>query len=369
MARSLRRRARLGGKFSRRQKEVRLSVRAPLVASLFLLLSAAAHAQFEEADALLQAAVEEGRVPRVVALALNSNDIVYEGAFGKRNVAADADMTGDSIYRIASMTKPITTVAVMQLVEKGLIALDDPAERHVPALADVKVLTGFDTQTGEQFLREPATAITVRQLLTHTSGFAYAMFDGDIQRLVADGVLGTAAEDSPGFLAAPLIFDPGERWEYGISTDWLGQLVERVTGQTLGAYFREHIFVPLGMKDTFFNPPSDRGQRIVRFHLRAPTGELVEQDQPPQAVTFFSGGGGLLSTARDYAQIMGMLLNNGSLNGTSVLQPATVATMAQNHIGALEAGAEATVAPQLSRRLRLLPAVRRQVRAWIPNQH
>jgi len=332
-----------------RQGRSRLSTRVAGLASLLVVVPAIAGAQFSDVDAVLRDAVNDGKVAGVVGLALTRDGVVYERAFGKREVADDVDMTVDSIFRIASMTKAITSVAVMQLVDRGFVMLDDPAEYHVPALGNARVLTGFDADTGAPRLREPTSPVTVRHLLTHTSGFGYEIWNSDLQRLVLAGSLESLIGGTDGFLAAPLLFDPGQRWEYGINTDWLGRLVEEVSGQSLSAYLREHVFTPLGMTDTFFNVPAIKAPRLVTVHQRGPNGNLAEQPrQPPPSSTFFSGGGGLSSTGGDYAQFLHMLLNGGTLNGNRVLRADTIDVMAQNHIGDLEAGAMSTVAPPFS---------------------
>ena len=306
-------------------------------------------AQFNEIDDVLRSAVDDGQVPGVVGLIVTRDGVVYERAFGMQDVGAGRRMETDAIFNIASMTKAITSVAVMQLVDDGLVALDDPAAQHVPVLGSANVLTGFDTETGEPLLRSPARPVTVRHLLTHTSGFGYEIWNEHVLRLVSTGALESLFADSDGLLAAPLLFDPGDRWEYGISTDWLGRLVEEVSGQTLDAYFRERIFDPLGMSDTHYNVPPGKVARLVTAHERDPDGALVERPgEAPSTVTVFGGGGGLRSTAADYARFLGMLLNEGALDGRRVLETDTVRMMAENHIGDLEAGAMTTVMPPFS---------------------
>lgn len=214
-------------------------------------------------------------------------------------------MTVDSIFRIASMTKPITSAAVMQLVESGRVKLDEPAATYLPELSHVQVLEGFDASTGKAKLRPPKTIPTVRQLLSHTSGFAYEFFDPELHGYVATGAVPSLFQgDDGGFLKAPLLFDPGSRWEYGISTDWLGKLVEKVSGQTLEGYFRQHIFQLLGMTDTFFDVPPEKQARVVAVHQRQEDGSFLELSAEPfKPVRFFSGGGGLYSTASDYLEV------------------------------------------------------------------
>jgi methyl acetate hydrolase len=290
----------------------------------------------EQIDNVLRKAVEQGKVPGVVAMVATADGVVYQGAFGKRDVRAGVAMTSDSIFRIASMTKPVTSVAVMQLVERGVLKLDDPAGKYVPELAQVKVLEGFNKATGKPILRPPATPVTIRHLLTHTSGFGYEFSNRDIGDLVAARVIPSMSEGGDGFLKAPLAFDPGSRWQYGISTDWLGKLVEKVRGQSLDEYFRQNIFAPLGMPDTYFNVPASKEARLVTIHERQDNGSLLEMPhQPPQPVRFFSGGGGLYSTASDYLRFTRMLLGGGQLEQARVLRAETVALMGQNQIGDL----------------------------------
>src|SRR6266404_973535 len=200
-------------------------------------------------DAALRRAAEAKEVPGVVAMAANDRGVIYEGAFGLRDSAQGPAMTLDTIFRLASMTKAVTSVAAMQLVEQGKLQLDQPVGNVLPELAAPQVLEGFD-DSGAPRLRPAKRPITLRHLLTHTAGFGYEVWDPDLIRYVkASGTpsTGTAKLAS---LRLPLVFDPGERWEYGINLDWVGRAVEAVGGQPLEVYFREHIFAPLGMSDT-----------------------------------------------------------------------------------------------------------------------
>lgn len=285
-----------------------------------------------ELDAVLQQAVDGRQVPFVVATAATREGIVYEGAVGQ---------PVDAIVAIASMTKPVTSVAVMQLVEAGKVQLDEPAHTYVPALGAVQVL-----ENGER--RPPASPPTVRQLLTHMSGFAYEFLNPEIADLVETGSLPTLFAGTDEFLQAPLVFDPGVRWEYGISTDWLGRLVETVSGQTLEAYFRSRIFEPLAMTDTFFEVPADQADRMAATYARQPDGSLAalprESPRPP---AFLSGGGGLYSTAADYLRFARALLGDGAVEGRRILRPETVTMMAQNQIGDLTLPPMVSLNPQL----------------------
>jgi methyl acetate hydrolase len=287
-------------------------------------------------DQVLREAVGENKLPGIVAIVALGDHVIYEGAAGKRDTVKNIPMTVDSIFRIASMTKPITSVAGMQLVESGRVKLDEPASTYLPALSQVQVLEEFDARTGKAKLRPPKAAPTVRQLLSHTSGFAYELFDPKLHDYVAAGAIPSIRQWDDAFLKAPLVFDPGSRWEYGISTDVLGRLVERISGQSLAEYFRQHIFDLLGMTDTFFDVPAEKQERVVAAHQRQANGSFLEPPpQPFQPVRFYSGGGGLYSTAGDYLKFERMLLAGGKLGDKRILQSETVAEMTRNQIGDL----------------------------------
>lgn len=273
-------------------------------------------------DRTLRTAVERGAVPGVVAIAGNRNGVIYEGAFGLAETAANRPMTVDAIFDIASMTKAVTSVAALQLIEQGRLSLDDLAANYLPELAAPMVLeTSGDTPQ----LRPAASPITIRHLFTHTAGFGYAFTSEKLSRLrrqVGD--------------ADPLLFDPGTQWLYGTSTDWLGRIIAQLTGCDLETLFRERIFGPLGMDDTFYNVPAEKHARLVNFHRRLTASTFAEQPRyPPEAKVRFRGGGGLRSTASDYLRFLRMLLNGGELDGVRILTPTSVALMGQNHIGAV----------------------------------
>jgi CubicO group peptidase (beta-lactamase class C family) len=332
--------------------------RGLLVASLIVSIGTNARGQgasvsSREIDDDLRKAVEERRLPGVVAMVAEGDSVYYQGAFGKQYAAKGVPMATDSIFRIASMTKAVTSVAVMQLVERGRVKLDEPAATYLPELARVEVLEGFDAK-GTARLRPPKTPVTVRQLLTHTSGFGYEFFDEKLSRYVAEGGVPSVRTGDGGFLKAPLVFDPGTKWEYGISTDWLGKLVETVTGQSLEEYFRQNIFAPLGMGNSFFKVPANKQMRVVTLHQRKDDGSLYEN--PPEdfkPVQFLSGGGGLYSTADDYLKFTRMLLCGGKLGNTRVLEAETVALMGRNQIGDLTLTDIKSLAPQLARNVRM----------------
>ena len=292
----------------------------------------------------LSAAVTRGDVPGLVVMAASRDRILYQGAFGQADVRNARPMTMDAIFRIASMTKAVTSVAAMQLYEQGRFKLDDPAGTYLPELAHPMVFESFDSSTGAYRVRPAKNAITIRHLLTHTSGLAYG-FTSPIDRDFKP----RAGEVYP---AGPLLFEPGTQWIYGTSVDWAGRLVERLSGRNLEEYFRERIFMPLRMTDTFFNVPETSQARLVTVHRReggfdAPLIERPNQPQPPE--TTFNGGGGLKSTARDYIRFEQMLLNGGVLEGARILSAETVAMMAMNQLGDVTVRALKTAEPDLSR--------------------
>jgi CubicO group peptidase (beta-lactamase class C family) len=294
-------------------------------------------------DESLRRAVERRDVPGVVALVTDRQRVLYEGAFGVTDVATGRPLAADALFRIASMTKPVTSLAAMQLVEQGRFGLDDPVEKHLPELAGPKVFESFDAASGEYRLRPAARPPTVRHMLTHTSGLAYP-FTSAIWRDFKP----RPGETYP--FGGPLLFDPGERWHYSTGTDVVGRLVEVVSGRTLEDYFREHIFVPLRMTDTSYDVPREKAARLVAAQQRA--GERLDGDiilqtpQPGLTIPAPIGGGGLASTASDYGRFMRMLLNGGELDGARVLAAETVALMGQNHIGAVSARALRSVLPR-----------------------
>ena len=294
-------------------------------------------------DASLRSAVERQDVPGVVALITDHKGIIYQGAFGVADVSTGRPLAADSLFRIASMTKPITSAALMQLVEQGRIGLDDPAEKYLPELAGLKVLEKFDPATGDYSVRPVTKKPTVRHFLTHTSGLAYP-FTSAIWRDLKP----RAGETYP--FGGPLLFEPGERWHYSTSTDVVGRLIEVVSGQKLEDYFRQHIFAPLKMDDTFYNVPEAKGPRLVAQQQRAGDkmdGPIVLQSpQPGLTIAAPIGGGGLASTASDYGRFVRMFLNNGELDGARVLKAETVALMGQNHIGAVSVPALKSALPR-----------------------
>jgi methyl acetate hydrolase len=291
-----------------------------------------------EIDQLLRQMADARQIPGVVAMAATGKDVIYQGAFGKRDLSTDIAMTPDSVFWIASMTKAITAAAGMQLVEQGKLSLDEPIGKVLPDLAAPQVLEGFDAR-GEPKLRPANKPITLRHLMTHTAGFAYNMWNRDmVQYLEKTGTPAiTTCQNAA--LKTPLMTDPGTRWEYGTNIDFVGKAVEAASGKRLDVYLRDHLFAPLGMSDIGFKIGEAQRKRLVGMHQRNADGSLTaipfELEQEPE---FHMGGGGLYGTAGDYLKFCQMILNQGKGNGNQVLKPETVATMGQNHIGDLNMG-------------------------------
>jgi methyl acetate hydrolase len=308
-------------------------------------------------DEVLRTAVASGEVPGVTAAAANADGVMYEVAFGKRSLAGNAAMTNDTVFRIASMTKAITGAAAMQMVEQGKLHLDQPAGEVLPFLASPMVLDGVDAN-GEPKLRPAKGVVTLRKLLTHTAGFVYDTWNAEMHRYAEKTGLPAARTGKLAALHAPLGFDPGERWEYGINIDVAGRMIEVASGQDLETYLHEHLFRPLGMHDIGFVIKPQWKDRMAQVHARDETGLTpVESAPPAENPEFYAGGGGLFSTSRDYLTFLRALMRGGELNGVRILKPETVALMAQNHMGALNVLPMITSNPKMSNDCELFPGM------------
>jgi CubicO group peptidase (beta-lactamase class C family) len=298
-------------------------------------LGAAAQSAFArgtgDVDETLRSGIARRKIPCVVAMAADAKKTLYAGAFGARD-SSGVPVRPDSIFAIASMTKAITTVAALQLVEQGRVGLTEPVAKYLPQLANLDVWDG-------QQLRPAKTPVTLHHLLTHTSGFCYDTWDGDMFRYVSQH------PPAPGAKPGPLMFEPGARWQYGQGCDWAGRLVEAITGATLEQYFQDKIFKPLGMTDTSYILPPSKFDRSVTRYERQADGTLQQNERKqPNAPTSFNGGGGLYSTASDYVRFMQAILNRGA----GILKPKSVDSMMTNQIGDLTAGKMKSYQPNRS---------------------
>jgi methyl acetate hydrolase len=310
------------------------------------------------ADAVLKEVVMGNpRVPGVVAMATDRNANVYEGAFGKRRLDRAADMTADTVFAIFSTTKAITATAALQLVEDGKLDLDAPAKSYCPDLGKLQVLDGFDA-AGAPKLRPPRREITTRMLLLHTAGFGYDFFNADYNRLAQERGQPSIVSGTKAALMTPLLFDPGERWEYGSNLDWTGQLIEAIAGNRLGEVFKERIFGPLDMNDTAFSMTPAMRERVAAIHQREADGSLTPLDMelPPEPEVHM-GGHGLYATVGDYMKFIRMWLNDGAGRHGRVLRPETVAAAERNGLGEKKIGMLPGVIKSLSNDAEFFPGL------------
>jgi CubicO group peptidase (beta-lactamase class C family) len=286
---------------------------------------------------VLSSAVERGDAAGVAAVAVTRDESVYEGALGQSRAGEGRKLERDSIFRIYSMTKVITSAAVMQLVEREQLSLDLPASEVRSELSEFRVLRE------DGVLAAPDRPITLRHLLTHTSGLAYPVWSprlAEYQESLGDA----ASPDDP----EVLVFDPGEEWQYSTATDWAGRMVETVSGQRLDAYVAEHVSGPLGMSDTGFEVPPASEERLSAVYRRPDGGGPLEEQPFEVPAANYSGGAGLVSTALDYARFLRMMLHDGELDGARVLSPASVAALATDQIAGIVAGRGTTAMPVMS---------------------
>jgi methyl acetate hydrolase len=285
-----------------------------------------------EVQELLDRAAENDAVPGAVAIVTRPDGAFEEARAGRLRVDGDDLVESDTMFRLMSMTKPFASVAALQLIEQGRLGLETEVASVLPAFGELKVLEGFDGD--EPRLRAPARQATIRHLLTHTAGHGYAFSNRDLLHYhevsgVPDPFRGLRAG-----LGMPLVADPGTAWNYGINTDWLGQVIEAVSGQDLAAYLAEHVFGPLGMSETTFAPSDDQRRRMMSIHSRTPDGGLAvtDLDVPIAEPEFWPAGHGAHGTAREYARFLAALLGEGELDGNRILAPETVALAFSDHL-------------------------------------
>jgi methyl acetate hydrolase len=291
----------------------------------------------------LTIAVSRGDSPGVVALVVGRDRVLYEGAAGELSAAQDRAMVVNAIFSIASMTKPVTSVAIMMLCEQGKLKLDDPVSKYLSGFDNLQVITTFNEKDATYAVRPSKRPMTIRHLLTHTSGIAYD-FSNPIEFRLAEA---THKDE----LELPLLNDPGDKWNYSPSTAVLGMIVEKISGQPLETYFQEHIFEPLGMVDTSFAVPLAKQSRVAAKYERH-NGLLQEQDRrtiPATPKAPFRGDGGLYSTAQDYGKFLQMLLDGGRLGSAKILSERSVKLMGENNIGSLFVELQPAADPSLTK--------------------
>ncbi len=314
------------------------------------------------ADAVLASAVEgDARVPGVVAMVTDRDGNIYEGAAGVRRLGTDNAITTDDVFAIFSTTKAFTATAALQLVEAGQLDLDAPASDYAPKIGELQVLEGFD-DAGNPVQRAPKSVPTTRQLLTHTGGFGYDFFDVNYCKLAEEHGQPSVITATMAALTTPLLFDPGERWQYGTNIDWVGQVVEGITGKRLGAVFAEKIFAPLGIENVSFELRDDFRPRLAEIHARGDDGSLTPMDlELPSPPEVDMGGHGLYGTVGDYMKFIRMWLNDGAGANGWVLAESTVEMAVQNHLGDLPVTELPGVIPSLSNTAEFFPG---QSKSW-----
>lgn len=294
-------------------------------------------------DKVLQDAVDSGAVPSVAAIAADRNGVIYEGSAGAKVAGGSEPIGVDTHFRIMSMTKIVATVAALQQVEKGNLELDAPVDTYRPEFADLQVLEGFDGDTPK--LRPAGARATVRQLITHTAGLGYWFWNEDLVRW--ESVTGTpnVLSGSNVIFTAPLVADPGTKFEYGINTDWLGKVVEAASGVTLDVAVKEGITGPLGMDVTSFAPSAGERENLTPIHLKGEDGTWVASEiELATEPEYYAGGHGLHSTPRDYIRFQRALLGGGEVDGVRILAQSTVDAAFSNQIGDLDFPAEISTA-------------------------
>jgi methyl acetate hydrolase len=314
------------------------------------------------ADAVLDGVVTSTpRVPGVVAMVTDRHRNIYEAAAGKRRLDQPADMTTDSVFAIFSTTKAITGTAVLQLVEEGKLDLDAPARRYAPEIGKLQVIEGF-AANGEPILRAPKRDITTRMLMVHTAGLSYDFINHTYNRLAEERGQPSVITASKACLMTPLLFDPGERWEYGTNLDWCGQIVEAITGSRLGDVFKARIFEPLGMRDTTFELTDQMRKKLAGIHARNADGSLTPMDfELPAKPEVHMGGHGLYGTVGDYMRFIRMWLNDGMGEHGRVLKAETVRMAEKNHLGESKVTPITGVIPSLCNDAEFFPG---QSKSW-----
>jgi CubicO group peptidase (beta-lactamase class C family) len=316
-----------------------------LLAFLFVaVLSAAPTLPPQGATALssfLKSATDRGDVPGVVVAVVNKDGLIYNEGFGKSSMLGNTPMAKDTIFNMASMTKPITSVAIMMLVDEGKLKLDDDVAKYLPKYKDLQVITNYNAADASYQTRPAKGPITIRQLLTHTSGYSYGFSSPMLTKIMQ--------KTKKVELDLPLLFDPGTNWQYGPSTQVLGEVVEAISKQKIDAFLEARILGPLGMKDTSYLVPQSKYPRVVAVNQRGADGKFTEQPKPATLPATVRGDGGLYGTTSDYGLFLRMLLNRGTLGKTRILSEASARTVFENHMGNVVVRTMESASPTLSK--------------------
>jgi methyl acetate hydrolase len=290
---------------------------------------------------VLKTATDRGDVPGAVVAVVNEDGLLYNEAFGKSRTLTDTPMAKDTIFNMASMTKPVTSIAIMMLVDEGKLKIDDEVAKYLPKWKDPLVISRFNAADGTYETRPAKRQITIRHLLTHTSGIGYGFSSPTLTKIMQ-----TTMKPE---LDLPLLFDPGESWAYGASTRVLGHVVEAISGQKIDAFLESRILTPLGMHDTGYLVPATKIPRVVAVSARGTDGTFVERPVPATLPAQVQGDGGLYGTASDYGLFLRMLLNRGTLNGKRLLTERSVKTIFENHMGSVVVQPQESANQTLSR--------------------
>ena len=303
-------------------------------------------------DNFLLGTVENLQVPSIAAIIVDQEKILYEGYYGFKNINTQERINHNTLFRIASMTKPITSLCILQLIERGSINLDTNIEDISEKYKKIQIINSFEANN--PIYTNPTNKIKIKHLLNHTAGYGYEIWDKEINELVTLKLLNSLFDDDSDFLNAPILFNPGSEWKYGINIDVLGDLVEKITNQKLGTFMNENIFKKINMTKTSFDLTKEDFENIaIKHSINKKNGYIIEDDElefhnSKKSNQFHAGGGGLFSTPRDYSKFMQIFLNQGKLNNHTLLSKENFKNMTTNQIGSLNTNKLNSVMPDIS---------------------
>ena len=312
-------------------------------------------------DNVLENAAQQ-KVPAVSAAVISKDADLYKGHFGFKDLENKDPVDDNTLFRIASMTKAITSTCIYQLIDKGILSLDTNLKDFFPEISDKKVIRGFD-DNGDQILSDVSNDINIGHLLTHTSGFAYEIWNESIAKLVEKGDLQSAFANNDEFLKAPLVFEPGSDWEYGIGIDWLGVLIEKINDCSLQEYMHTHIFEPLGMSNTSYDLDKNKHSRVAKVYGRNNDEYLEMPFEVPEKSSFYSGGGNLISNLEDYSKFLRIFLNSGKGSKKQIISESSIASMLSSLNEELVMKKMLTQVPMLSNDVDFFPT---SAKSWSP---